>query len=111
MGLLARGLFDVAVVGLALCLWGVHKQTMTQIYQQLNPWRRPEEMRGWRQLGRWIKQIQQGRRFVGLCPGGVPLSERAAAERVAAVMAARCPPMLWSQSMEQQVFAGAALAV
>lgn len=111
MGLWARRLFAVAALALGLCLWGLLKQSLTQVYQQVNPWGRPQEMRGWRQLGRWARQIQQGRLFAGLCPGSMPQSPRAVAERAAAAMAARCPPELWIQPMLQQVFAGAALAI
>ena len=111
MGLWARRLFDVAALGLGLCLWGVQRQSRTQVYPQVNPWGRPQEMRGWRQLGRWARQIQQGRLFAGLCPGSTPPSPRVAAERAAAAMAARCPPDLGTQPIWQQVFAGAALAV
>jgi hypothetical protein len=111
MGLLARRLFGAAALGLALCLWGVQKQAVDKVYEQVNPWRRPEEMKGWRQLGRWVKGIQQGHLFRGLCPGSQPLSLRAVAERAAAAMAARCLPALWTQPMAQQVFAGAALAL
>jgi len=111
MGLLTRRLFGAAAVGLALCLWGLHKESTTRVYEQVNPWQRPQEMQGWRQLGRWALGIQQGELFRGLCPGSLPLSLRAVAERAAAALGARCSPQLWGQRISQQVFAGAALAV
>jgi hypothetical protein len=112
MGLLTRLLFSAAALGLSLYLWGIEKKPGAKVHEQVNPWRREQEAsrRGWRQLGRWVQGLRQGRLFGGLCPGVVPQSSRAVAERAAAALAARCPPCLWTEPMAQQVFAGAALA-
>jgi hypothetical protein len=113
MGLLTRRLFSAAAIGLALCLWGLEKQKEADVYEQVNDWRRPPEeaRQGWRQLGRWVLGIVQGRLFGGLLPGSPPSARRAVAERAAAALAARCSPALCTQPMSQQVFAGAALAL
>jgi hypothetical protein len=111
MGLLTRRLFGAAAVGLALCLWGILKESQTRVYEQVNPWQRTEEVRGWRQLGRWAVAIKQGELFKALCPGRMPLDLRAVAQRAAAALSAMCSPQLWGQPISQQVFAGAALAV
>ena len=113
MGLVARRLFSAAAMGLGLCLWGLEKQKEAAVYQQVNSWRRPPEQgkRGWRQLGRWVLGIVQGRLFRGLLPGSLAQAPRAVAERAAAALAARCSPTLCTAKMSQQVFWGAALAL
>jgi transposase len=113
MGLLTRRLFSAAAMGLALCLWGLDKQKEAAVYEQVNCWRRPAEQarKGWRQLGRWVLGIVQGRLFGGLLPGSPPQTPRAVAERAAAALAARCSPVLGTAPMSQQVFWGAALAM
>jgi hypothetical protein len=112
LGLWTRLLFSGAAVGLALCLWGLEKQREAQVYMQCNDWSRPQEQSGprWRQLGRWVQGVLGGRLWRDLLPGSPPQSPRAVAERVAAALAARCPPSLWEAPMAHQVFAGAALA-
>ena len=68
--------------------------------------RPPEEAgKGWRQLGRWVLGIVQGRLFGGLLPGSPPIALRAVAQRAAAALAARCSPALCTAPMSQQVFA------
>lgn len=113
MGLLTRRLFSAAAMGLALCLWGLEKQKQAAVYEQVNDWRRPKEeaRKGWRQMGRWVVGIVQGRLFGGLLPGSPPSAPQAVAERAAAALAARCSPTLCTQPMSQQVFEGAALAL
>ncbi len=116
MGLVARRLFSAAAMGLGLCLWGLEKQKEAAVYQQVNSWRRSPEQakRGWRQLGRWVHGIVQGRLFRGLLPGlpgSLAQAPRAVAERAAAALAARCSPALCTAPMSQQVFWGAALAL
>jgi zinc-finger of transposase IS204/IS1001/IS1096/IS1165 len=112
LGLWTRLLFSAAAAGLALCLWGLDKQKEAQVYAQCNDWSRPLEQPGprWRQPGRWVQGVLEGRLWRGLLRGSPPQSLRAVAERVAAALAARCPPSLWEAPMAQQVFAGAALA-
>ena len=110
IGLRAGLLFSVAVVALALYLWGTLRQPLGQVCAQVNPWRRSAEQTqgGWRQVGRWARRIATGRLFTGLLPGCPPPGLRAVAQQAAAAWSARCPPQLCQAPMPVQVFAGAA---
>jgi hypothetical protein len=111
LGLVAHRLFSVAALGLALYLWGCLEQTAGAVREQVDPLSNAggDPMGGWRQLGRWVQALREGRLLGGLLPGELPAAVRAVAQRAAAALAARCPAWMCGEPLPKQVFAGGAL--
>ncbi len=111
-GVLPRRLFSAAAIGLALCLLGLLRLSVTKVREQVSPWRciGAAAATGWAQLRRWTDAVRERRLFGGVVCGPLPAARRDVAGRAAQALSTRCPPQQFFGSMTEQVFVGAAQA-
>lgn len=106
-GLTARRHYSASAIGLALFLHGMHGLSIGETRQRICTWRAGFETERWTTLPSWVAAIAAGRLFARVRPSCKEASLRREAERAASTL---CSLALAAQSVEAQVFEGAALA-
>ena len=106
-GLTARRHYSASAIGLALCLYGVQRLSQSQTRVRVCAWRVRFEPDRWTTLTGWVSSIEKGRLFSGVRPCPPTFTIRDRAERVATTL---CGLAVGADSLEAQVFEGAALA-
>jgi hypothetical protein len=112
-GVLARRLYSARAIGLALAVFGVLGETVTEVRRRVNPWRTvgPTAHGTWRTLKRWIRAIREGRLFApSVRRSPATFTARQVAERAAVTLAAMAPVGLSVLPIEARAFVGAGLA-
>lgn len=106
-GLTARRHYSASAIGLALCLFGMRRLSLRETRQRVCAWRCGFEPQRWSTLPTWVAAVAQGRLFVSVRPCPPSFTVREQAERAAATL---CALALEPGSLDEQAFAGAALA-
>ena len=110
-GLARRQYYSASAIGLALLLFGHQQEPVRQIRQRLCPWRVSfESPSQWSSLSRWLEAIEDGQLFEQVRPVAPGSPARLRAERAASLLLSLAPAALVGASLDEQVFAGAALA-
>lgn len=110
-GVARRQYYSASAIGLALLHFGHQMAPMRQIRQRVSPWRVSfESPSQWSSLSRWLKAIEAGQLFEQVRPAAPGSPARLRAERAASMLLSLAPAALAGASLDEQVFAGAALA-
>lgn len=110
-GLARRQYYSASAIGLALLLFGHQQQPVRQIRQRVSPWRLSfESPDRWTTLSRWLGAIEAGRLFQEVRPAAPGCPARLRAQRAASTLLSFAPSTVSQDSLEERVFAGAALA-
>lgn len=106
-GLTARRHYSASAIGLSLCLYGMQGLSIGETRWRVCAWRVGFDPERWTTLLTWVAAIEQGRLFVQVrpCPPSFTVRERS--ERAAATLCGLAPD---EDSLDEQAFAGAALA-
>jgi hypothetical protein len=111
LGLVARRYYSSSAIGLAMFLYGVRRQAMQHVRQVVCAWRASfESPQQWNTLGKWLKAVGEQRLYCRVRPWPPSYVPRQQAERVAGTLLSYAPVSEQPSSLEEQVFAGAALA-
>ena len=109
-GLARRQYYSASAIGLSLLLLGHERQPVRQIRERVSPWPLSfESPQRWTSLNRWLNAIEAGRLFGQVRPSAPGCPARLRAERAASTLLALAPAMA-EASLDERVFAGAALA-
>jgi len=104
--------YSAAAIALAFALYGALGASLAETRRRVGAWRivGATASVSWAQLARWDDAVVHGRLFA--CIRGSPASWtlRQRAARAAMTLAAYAPSTLDGASLEERVFAGAALA-
>lgn len=110
-GLARRQYYSASAIGLSLLLFGLEHQRVRQIRERVSPWRLSFESQArWTTLNRWLNAVEAGRLFQEVRPAAPGCPARLRAQRAASTLLSFTPPMLAGASLDERVFAGAALA-
>jgi len=110
-GLARRQYYSASAIGLALLLFGHRQQPVRQIRQRVSPWQLSFESQDrWTTLSRWLGAIEVGQLFEEVRPAAPDCPARLRAQRAASTLLSFAPSTLAHASLDEQVFAGAALA-
>jgi hypothetical protein len=106
-----RQYYSASAIGLSLLLFGLEQQPVRQIRQRVSPWRLSFESQDrWTTLNRWLNAVEAGWLFQGVRLAAPGCPARLRAERAASMLLSFAPGMLANGSLDERVFAGAALA-
>jgi hypothetical protein len=109
-GLCARRHYSASAIGLALCLFGLMRQSIEETRGRICTWRAGFDLNRWTTLRQWVAAVSVGRLLPSVTawrPWADGASLRAGAERAAACL---CSLALETGTLAEQAFAGAALA-
>jgi len=110
-GLARRKYYSAWAIGLALLYFGLERLRVREIRRRVCPWRLSFESQDrWATLNRWLGAIEQGQLFEGVRPAAPGCPARLRAERAAGTLLSFAPSTLAGASLQERVFAGAALA-
>jgi len=105
-GVVGRRHYSAYAIALACLLWSFGQWSLGEVRRRVAPGRTDEP--GWAAMGRWLRAVEAGRLFRVVRPWPADFLPRQRAERVAATVMALAPRT--SAPVEEQLFAGAALA-
>ena len=106
-GLTARRHYSASAIGLSLCLYGMRGLSVGETRRRVCTWPVGFETERWTTLPGWIAAVEEGRLFAEVRPCPPTFTSRDRAERAAATL---CALALSADSIEAQVFEGAARA-
>lgn len=111
-GLVAQRYYSSSAIGLALLLFGVRRQRMQEVRQAVCSWPLSfESPQQWNTLGKWLRAVSEQRLYRQVRSWPPRYVPRQMAERIAITLLSYAPAgMVDSDTLEEQVFVGAALA-
>lgn len=111
-GLVARRYYSSSAIGLGLLLFGIRRQAVQQVRQAVCAWPVSfESPQQWNTLGKWLRAVSEQRLYNWVRPWPPSYVPRQRAERVASTLLSYALTVaVDSNTLEEQVFMGAALA-
>jgi hypothetical protein len=110
--ILARRLYSVAAIGLALALWGLTQATAAQVRRRVSPAKiiGPTAVTGWATLRRWAQAVRRQDLFPSTPQPGPGATLRKVAASAAAALSASADPTSRGRDLASRAFFGAAQA-